>query len=60
MRFLNSHCTGYKYFKDSLVVYMDISSCNLTVGFSNKSNYYYNKKMEKSGLSQSVKNFENV
>ena len=25
MRFLNSHCTGYEHYKNSSIVYMDIS-----------------------------------
>ena len=47
-RFLKSHYTGYEYFKDSLIVYMDTSCFDLTVAFSNKNNN--NKKMEKSGF----------
>ena len=31
-----SHCTGYEYFKDSLIVYTDISYFDLTVVFLNK------------------------
>ena len=42
-RFLKSHCTGYEYFKDSLIVYTDISCFDLTVAFSNKNNYYTTK-----------------
>ena len=30
-RLLNIHCTGYEYFKDSLVLYLDISCFDLTV-----------------------------
>ena len=30
-RLLNTHCTGYEYFKDSLVLYSDISCFDLTV-----------------------------
>ena len=37
-RFLKSHCTGYEYFKDSLIVYTDISCFDLTVAFPNKNN----------------------
>ena len=41
MRSLNSHSTGYEYLKDGLIIYMDISSCDLAVHFSNKNNNYY-------------------
>ena len=37
-RFLKSHCTGYEYFKDSSIVYTDISCFDLTVECSNKNN----------------------
>ena len=30
---LNRHCTGYEYFKDGLIVYMDIPCCDLAVHF---------------------------
>ena len=36
MRFLKSHCTGYKYFEDSLIVHMDISCFDLTVAFQTR------------------------
>ena len=59
-RLLNILCTGHEYFKDSSVLYLDISCFNLIVAFSNMK--YNNKKMkmEKSKLSQSVENHENV
>ena len=38
-KYLKSHCTGYEYFKDSLIVYMDTSYFDLTVAFSNKNNH---------------------
>ena len=38
MTFLKSHCTGYEYFKDSLIVYTDISCFDLAVEFLNKNN----------------------
>ena len=60
-RFLNILCTGYEYFKDSSVLYLDISCFNLIVAFSNmKYNNKKKKKMEKSELSQSVENHENI
>ena len=31
MRFLNILCTGYEYFKDSLVLYSDLLCFNMTV-----------------------------
>ena len=31
MRLLNILCTGYEFFKDSLVLYLDISCFDLTV-----------------------------
>ena len=33
MRFLKSHCTGYEYFKDRSIVYIDISCFDLTIEF---------------------------
>ena len=53
-------CTGYEYFKDSSVLYLDISCFNLIVAFSNMKYNNKKKKMEKSELSQSVENHENV
>ena len=37
-RLLKSHCIGYEYFKDSLIVHTDVSYLDLIVAFSNKNN----------------------
>ena len=50
MALLNVHCTGYWYFKDPSIVFMDILCFNFTVARPNK-----NKKVENSGISQSAK-----
>ena len=59
---MNSHYAGYGYFKDSSIVYMDMSCFSLTVACSNKNNKYNynNKKMENPSFSQSAEKFENV
>ena len=36
MKLLNIPCTGYEFFKDSLVVYLDIPCFDLTVTLPNK------------------------
>ena len=46
---LNAHCTGYSYFKDLSIVFMDTLCFNFTVVHANKNNN--NKKMEKFGYS---------
>ena len=46
MIFLNSHCAGQRYFKDSSTVFPDIMCYDKAVAFPNKNNNNYNKKME--------------
>jgi len=50
-KFLNIHRPGYEYFKDSLVVFLDMLCFDLAVASSmkNNNNNNNNKKMEKWG-----------
>ena len=53
MVLLIAHCTGYWYFKDPSIVFMDTLLFNFIVACPNKNN----KKMENLGISQSAENY---
>ena len=59
MALLNTHCTGYWYFKDPPIVFIDILHFNITIALPNKK-----KKMEKFGhntkCQKSLKQFSKV
>ena len=61
MRFLNSHSTGYEYFKDSSIVYVDMVCFDLTVACSNKTrSKTIIRRWRNPGFSPSVESFEKI
>ena len=60
MRSLNSHCTEYKYFKDDLIVYMDISSSDWLYTFQTRIISSIIRRWRNLGFSPSVENFESI
>ena len=54
-KFLNSHCTGYRYLKDSLTVYSDITCYDSAVDLPNKKLYNQVLRIIKIAVKSDVK-----